>query len=89
MKATLNIRDTSWGSLYCRATVTIEDDKIVYLSYAGMPRVRGDRWYPILSRKNCGEVLTLEDLESIVNEFHGRSKVKASITKEVDYETAI
>ncbi|CAL9973695.1 hypothetical protein VPHF99_0184 [Vibrio phage F99] len=82
MKATLHIRDTSWGSLYCRATVTIEDDKIVHLTYTGMPRVRGDRWYHVLSKKNYGEVLTLEDLESIVSEFHGKNKVKATITKE-------
>lgn len=81
MKYILNIRDTSWGSLYCRATIVVDSGVVVSQSYAGMARVRGDRWYYIVKKYEVGTSVTKEDLQYLVDEFHGKCKVVAKLEK--------
>ncbi len=75
------MRDTSWGSLYCRGEMKIKDGIIVGLYYGGSPRSNGDGWYPTFSAVKLGDVVTEESINNCLKTYSGKCKVSGEFIK--------
>lgn len=77
-KRLIETREKNYMSLSCVGEMLIEGNRVVRVSFSGIPRVLGDEWVGFYRNAYEGKHVSDEQIEVVLS-WHGKNNVSSTI----------